>query len=206
MAADLGLDPSGRLGSAYLVPYGQECQLIPGYRGLIDLAVRSGFVRSVNAWVVHEKDGFSAVAGKLPRHVPWLPRAGEDMDPGPVFAAWARYRTREGGDESVVMSLRELWAVRDRSAGYRSAMKYGNKDNPWLSDPEEMLKKTVIRRALKLAPLNPTGALNEALEKYAKALEHDDIVDAEVVAAPAAPAAPAVAENSKSNRLKDDLK
>ncbi len=178
MAADLGLDPSGRLGSAWLVPYASECQLIPGYRGLIDLAVRSGFVRSVNAWVVHEKDVFLPVNGKTPRHIPYLPKSGEDMDPGPVYAAWCRYKTRDGGDESIIMSLRELWAIRERSAGYRTAMQYGKKDNPWISDPEEQYKKTVVRRAMKMAPLNPTGSLNVAMEKYAKAIEHDDEMEA----------------------------
>lgn len=177
MAADLGLDPSGRLGSAWLVPYKTECQLIPGYRGLIDLAVRSGFVRSVNAWVVHEMDVFQPQNGKTPRHIPYLPKAGQDIDPGPVYCAWARYKTRDGGDESVIMSLRELWAIRDRSAGYRNAILYKNTDTPWLTDPEEQQKKTVVRRMLKMAPLNPTGALNEALEKYAKAIEHDDEVE-----------------------------
>ncbi len=200
MAADLGLDPSGRLGSAWLVPYKSECQLIPGYRGLIDLAVRSGFVRSVNAWVVHEKDSFSPINGKTPRHIPYLPKSGEDMDPGPVYAAWCRYKTRDGGDESVIMSLRELWAIRDRSAGYRSAVQYGKKDNPWLTDPEEQFKKTVVRRAMKMAPLNPTGALNESMERYTKAIEHDDIIEAsepnEVTTEPV---------ESKTEKLKKDL-
>ncbi len=200
MAADLGLDPSGRLGSAWLVPYKSECQLIPGYRGLIDLAVRSGFVRSVNAWVVHEKDSFSPINGKTPRHIPYLPKSGEDMEPGPVYAAWCRYKTRDGGDESVIMSLRELWAIRDRSAGYRSAIQYGKKDNPWLTDPEEQFKKTVVRRAMKMAPLNPTGALNESMERYTKAIEHDDIIEAsepnEVETTPV---------ESKTEKLKKEL-
>ncbi len=203
MAADLGLDPSGRLGSAWLVPYGNECQLIPGYRGLIDLAVRSGFVRSVNAWVVHELDQFTPVNGRTPKHVPYLPKGHEQDNPGPVYAAWGRYKTRDGGDESEIMSLRELNLIRDRSAGYRSAIKYGSKDNPWLTDPEEQYKKTVIRRMLKKAPLNPTGALNEALEKYMKAVSHDDEVEGagetEGVVVDETP------KQSKTEQLKKDL-
>lgn len=175
-AADLGLDPSGRLGSAYLVPYKSECQLIPGYRGLIDLAARSGFVKSTNAWAVHEKDVFTPVNGRMPTHKPYLPKSGEDMDPGPVYAFWGRYQTRGGGSESEIMSLREVWAIRDKSAGYRSAMEYKG-DNPWISSFEEMAKKTVIRRMLKKAPLSSTGGLNVELERFARALEHDDAVD-----------------------------
>lgn len=201
-AADLGLDPSGRLGSAWLVPYGTTCQLIPGYRGLIDLAVRSGFVRSVNAWVVKEKDTFLPVNGKTPRHIPYLPKAGEDMDPGPTYAAWCRYKTRDGGDESVIMSLRDLWAIRDRSAGYKAAIQYGKKDNPWITDPDEQYKKTTVRRTLKMAPLNPTGGMNPVLERYAKAIELDDEVTDAVEVEATEEVAP---KKSRTEDLKDKL-
>ncbi len=204
MAADLGLDPSGRLGSAYLVPYKTDCQLIPGYRGLIDLAVRSGFVRSVNAWVVHEKDVFLPVNGKMPRHIPYLPKMGEDMDPGPAYAAWCRYKTREGGDESVIMSQREIWAIRERSAGYRYAIENKRQDNPWITDPEEMWKKTVVRRTLKTAPLNPTGALNAVLERFSKAVERDDEVEG-VEEATFTEQTPDEPKQSKTEQLKKDL-
>ena len=43
-AAQLGLEPDGITGHAYLVPYGKKCQLIPGYKGLIRLARQSGEV------------------------------------------------------------------------------------------------------------------------------------------------------------------
>jgi len=201
-AADLGLDPSGRLGSAYLVPYGSECQLIPGYRGLIDLAARSGFIRSVNAWSVHEKDLFKPVNGRMPTHVPYLPKGDEDGDPGAVYAFWARYNTRGGGTESEIMSLREVWAIRDKSAGFKAAMKYGDQTAPWIAFFEEQAKKTVIRRLLKKAPLNPTGGLNVELERFAAALEHDDkmeaVSDAEVVS----DAAP---KETRTEQLKKDL-
>ena len=168
---------------------------------MIDLAVRSGFVRSVNAWVVHEKDVFTPVNGKMPRHIPYLPKSGEDTDPGPVYAAWCRYKTRDGGDESVIMSLREIWAIRERSAGYRTAIQYKT-DNPWITDFEEQAKKTVVRRAMKMAPLNPTGSLNEALEKFARAVELDDEVDAVVAADVAEPTEP---KETRTEQLKKDL-
>src|ERR1700690_3025545 len=40
--AAIGLEPDPLLGRAYLVPFGRECQLLIGYRGMIDLARRSG--------------------------------------------------------------------------------------------------------------------------------------------------------------------
>ena len=53
-SAQLGLEPGSALGQAYLVPYGNQCQLILGYRGMIDLARRSGQVLSLSAFAVHE--------------------------------------------------------------------------------------------------------------------------------------------------------
>jgi len=203
-AADLGLDPSGRLGSAYLVPYGSECQLIPGYRGLIDLACRSGFVKSVNAWAVHEKDTFKPVNGRMPHHVPYLPKPGEDLLPGEVYAFWARYNTRGGGSESEIMSLAEVWAIRDKSAGYKAAIQYGKKDTPWITNFEEQGKKTVIRRMLKKAPLSTTGGLNAVLERFARAIEHDDEVDGSASAVEDATVEQGP-KTSKTEQLKKDL-
>ena len=40
--AQLGLSPSGRLGSAYLIPFNGKCTLVIGYKGFVDLAYRSG--------------------------------------------------------------------------------------------------------------------------------------------------------------------
>lgn len=57
--AQLGIELGSALGQAYLVPYGDTCQFILGYRGMIDLARRSGQVLSLNAYVVHERDDFS---------------------------------------------------------------------------------------------------------------------------------------------------
>ena len=71
-SAQLGLEPGSALGQAYLVPYGNQCQLILGYRGMIDLARRSGQVLSLSAFAVHEGDNFNYQLGLHPdiHHVP----------------------------------------------------------------------------------------------------------------------------------------
>ncbi|MFR1027701.1 MAG: recombinase RecT [Parasutterella sp.] len=81
-SAQLGLEPGSALGQAYLVPFNKkdqktgkwykECQLILGYRGMIDLARRSGQVLSLSAFAVHEGDDFSYQLGLHPdiHHVP----------------------------------------------------------------------------------------------------------------------------------------
>lgn len=158
-AADLGLDPSGRLGSAYLVPYKGKVTLIPGYRGLIDLAGRSGLVRSINAWAVYEKDEFRVRHGFTPEHIPFMSKTGEA--PGQWYAVWARARMVGGVTEAEVMMKHEVLAIKARSPSAKSDF------SPWNSDEVEMARKTVIRRLIKKLPLSPTpqwDRLSKALD------------------------------------------
>lgn len=149
-AADLGLDPSGRLGSAYIIPFKGMATLVPGYRGLIDLAGRSGLVRSINAYAVHEKDHFTVRSGFTPEHLPYVPRPGQEQDAGKWYVVWARARMLGGSTESEIMTHFEVMKIKARSPGARNA------GGPWDTDEEEMAKKTVIRRLLKKLPLSPT--------------------------------------------------
>ena len=148
-AAQLGLEP-GPLGLAYLVPFWnrkrgeRECQLIIGYRGLIDLARRSAQVTDVAAYPVHEADRFDVTYGDDPRivHVPEL-----RTDPGPVWCYYAVGRYRDGGHNAAIMTRAQVEAHRDR---------FGNTDNgsPWLTDFDAMARKTVVRELAKWMPLS----------------------------------------------------
>jgi recombination protein RecT len=97
-AAALGLDCSGLLGSAYLVPYRNkktgkyEAQLIPGYRGFIDLAYRRGKVKGINAAVVYGGDDFQFQFGLNPRldHIPSLAIPRSDDNIIAAYAAWTK--------------------------------------------------------------------------------------------------------------------
>lgn len=157
-AATLGLEVSGVLGSAYLVPYKDTVQLIPGYRGLIALARQSGEVTSIDAYVVHEADTCHITLGTDPKieHEPKL-----DGDPGKLRLVYAVAKLVGGGVQFVAMTKAEVDAIRARSKASGSG--------PWVTDYEEMSKKTVIRRLMKYLPLS--------VEKLARALELDDAVD-----------------------------
>lgn len=150
--AELGLEPSGTLGGAYLVPYGRQCQMIIGYRGLIDLARRSGVLEQVEAHVVYERDTFECEFGMTPklRHVPeW------NDDRGSRVLVYAIFRLKGGGVHVEVMGIREIEAIRQRSRSSGSG--------PWATDYDEMAKKTVVRRGAKYVPMS-TEAL-DALER-----------------------------------------
>jgi recombination protein RecT len=141
--AQLGLEPEPFLGQAYLVPYGKECTLIPGYRGYIALARRSGEVKSVTAQAVHENDTFELVYGvpedKL-RHVPAIGKRGD------FVGAYVVFRYKDGSYSFDYMPKEDIDKIRKRSKASSSG--------PWVTDYEEMAKKTVIRRHIKIAPLS----------------------------------------------------
>lgn len=147
-AAQLGLEPNTPLGQAYLIPYRNhgtlECQFQLGYKGLIDLAYRSGEVSTIYAETVYEHDEFEYELGleqKL-RHVP----AKKDRG-GPVYF-YGVFRTKDGGYGFKVMSVED---VRAHAQKYSKA--YNKDKSPWQTSFEEMAKKTVLKQALKYAPL-----------------------------------------------------
>lgn len=152
----LGLEPN-LLGEAYLVPYRNkktgrtEAQFLPGYRGLVKLARRSGELATIEAHVVHEKDTFTFAYGDQP-HIEHVPYSGDD-DPGRLTFGYAVAVFKDGSRQRDVMSRREIEAVRTRSMASDSG--------PWVTDYEEMAKKTVVRRLCKMLPL--TVELADAL-------------------------------------------
>jgi recombination protein RecT len=149
-ASQLGLEPDGALGHAYLVPFNNrktgrmEVQLIAGYRGLIDLARRSGSVNAISAHVVYEKDEFSFVYG-LEEKLEHKPYMGKDR--GVAVCVYAIARLKDGGYAFDVMPVSEVEKIRNKS-------KAGN-SGPWQDHWDEMARKTVIRRLCKYLPLSP---------------------------------------------------
>lgn len=141
-AAELGLDPSGNLGKAYLVPYGQECQLIVGYRGLIELALRNEKVKSIKAVAVYENDQFEINELAEP---PIIHKPLVKGDRGQFILAYAYARFQDGTLQHDWMSKQEIDAIRNRSKAAKSG--------PWVTDYMEMAKKTVIRRLCKVLPM-----------------------------------------------------
>lgn len=172
-AAQLGLEPGSALGQAYLVPYGNKCQLIIGYKGMIDLARRSGQVLSLNAYAVREGDDFNFQLGLKPdiHHVPSLEA---DRIKKPIKYVYAVATLKGGGYQFEVMSRAEVEAVRAKAKS----------KNIWNTYFEEMAKKTVIRRLFKYLPVSiealeitNADAKREAGEK----VDPDDVINIEAV-------------------------
>ena len=147
-AAQLGMEPNTPLGQAYLLPYKNhgklECQFQLGYKGLIDLAYRSGEVTIIQAHEVCENDEFEYSFGLEPKlhHVPAKTNRGE------VILYYAMFRTKDGGFGFEVMSRED---VQKHAAKYSQS--YGSSFSPWKTNFDEMAKKTVLKKCLKYAPL-----------------------------------------------------
>lgn len=142
-SAAIGIEPTGTLGGAYLVPYGRKATLIVGYRGLIELARRSGEIDSIEAHVVREGDEFEYEYGTNAhvRHVPQLDAPADR----PLTYVYGVARLRGGAVQFEVMTRAQVDAIRSRSASGRSG--------PWATDYDEMARKTVVRRLVKYLPI-----------------------------------------------------
>jgi len=170
--AQIGLEPGNALGHAYILPYDKrgkvngewrvvatEAQLIIGYRGMIDLARRSGQILSLSATAVYDGDDFECVMGLEPtlKHIPDFDNPDRE-NPDRLTFVYAVAKLKDGGTQFAVMSRAQLHAIRERSQGYQQAAKKaaeGKKaDNPWFTDYEAMCLKTVIRRLFKYLPVS----------------------------------------------------
>jgi len=169
-ASQLGLEPD-TLGRAYLIPYGKECQFVPGWKGLVDLVNRSG---QANVWTgaVFEGDLFEYQLGDSPQvtHRP----LGED-DPRKITYVYAVGRVK-GSEWPVieVWPISRVWKHRDR---YN---KVGKKHYSY-ENPEMYARKVVLLQIIKYMPataeLATAVALNDTAEIGSQNITLNDAID-----------------------------
>lgn len=150
--AEMGLEPDGRRAVINCYRKGStgtyDVTLIPMFQGLAELAMRSGLISTIHADKVCENDDFTWDTGEIHHKIDFRkPR-------GAVYAYYCIVRFKDGSVKTETMSQDEVNMIRDRSSAYQGAKKYG-KTCPWITDPEEMGKKTVFRRCSKWLPLSP---------------------------------------------------
>nr|WP_284502915.1 recombinase RecT [Caballeronia sp. AZ10_KS36] len=169
--SQLGLEPNTPLGHAYLIPFEKkkksgnqwvtdkvETQIVIGYKGLIDLARRSGQVVSIAAHAVHEGDTFDYAYGldeKL-EHKPAMTNRGR------VIAFYAVAKLVGGGHAFEVMSAEQVNEIRDASQNYKFAR--DKEKTVWGQHYEEMGRKTVLRRLFKYLPVSIELATAAAID------------------------------------------
>jgi recombination protein RecT len=154
-SASMGLELNGLMGEGYILPYGNKAQFQVGWRGLLRLARRSGDIAAIDAQVVYENDEFDVDLGSDPRitHRPALD------DRGNRRGAYAYARLTSGELVTEWMPNADIEMVRRASR---------SKDGgPWVQWPDEMARKTVVKRLCKRLPLDSLA--QRALEAEARA-------------------------------------
>ena len=169
-AAQLGMEPNTPLGQAYLIPFRNkgilECQFQLGYKGLIDLAYRSGEVTTIQAQVVYENDEFEYALGLEPqlKHIPAMSNRGE-----PIYF-YAVFKTKDGGFGFEVMSVEDV-----KLHAQKYSKSFNSAYSPWKTNFEEMAKKTVLKKVLKYAPMKTDFARGLSADETIKHGVSDDM-------------------------------
>ena len=144
ICAQLGLEPNTPQGLAYLIPYKTECQFQIGYKGLLQLAYRSGMVQSFNADVVYRRE---VEAGMFEYHKGINPSIRHDVNflnpslrEGEIVAAYAAC-TLTGGQP-----LLRVIDAQDVARAKASSMAVRVGKSPWTTHEPAMWMKTAIKR------------------------------------------------------------
>lgn len=166
-SSQLGLEV-GLMGEAHLVPFGNQCQLIPGYTGLMKLVRQSGLVQDIYAHEVRVNDKFTLKLGmeRSLEHEPLTAPGGfpaSDEERGEVVGFYAVAVFKDGSRTFVAMGRKEVEKIRDNSRGYQAAKRF-KKESIWDSDFVAMGLKTVIRRLCKFMPKSPELATALAMD------------------------------------------
>ncbi|MHB1601204.1 MAG: recombinase RecT [bacterium] len=163
-SVQLGLDLNPALGYAYLVPKRKDgkwyVEFQPGYRGLIEIANRSGKVDDIYAQIVYENEEFKIEYGLRPtlKHIPKSP-----ADRGGMVGAYAVARLKNGIERFEYLWKDEI----DKKKKKRDSLK-GDKPqySPWSTSEEEMVKKTAVRRLGKWVSLSSQLVKASVMDEY----------------------------------------
>jgi len=159
-AIGISLNPARK--QAYLVPRDNQICLDISYMGLIDLAVDCGSILWAQANLVYESENFK-IAGfdKPPIHE----RNPLSKDKGALIGAYVVAKTRDGDYLTDVMSISEIYEIRDRSSAWKAWISK-QKKCPWVTDEGEMCRKTVVKRGSKYWPRISND------DRFQKAIHH----------------------------------
>lgn len=138
VAATMDLPVDKNLGYAWVVPYKDKAQFQIGYKGFIQLALRTGQYKAIN--VVEIRDG---------ELISWNPLSEEveidftERKSNKVIGYAGYFKLLNGFEKTV------YWSKEDMEAHAKKFSKtYNFKNSVWQTDFDSMAKKTVIRNLL----------------------------------------------------------
>ena len=148
LCAELGLNPSADVGEFYFLPFGSKITPILGYKGVINLILRSGEISKLWSEIVYQDDEFEYELGLEPKlvHKPNHERTNKN-----IKYVYAVAKLTNGETMFKVMSKKEIMEIVEMSK-YPNALYGSNKDpQGW------MYKKTVIKQLSKTLPKDYYG-------------------------------------------------
>ncbi|MDR1410489.1 MAG: recombinase RecT [Oscillospiraceae bacterium] len=186
-AAALKLPLVKSLGFAYVVPYKNVPTFTIGYKGLIQLAQRSGQYRCINADVVYEGEllGFNKLSG--------MPDLTGERTGDNVVGYFSYFQLLNGFEKTIYMTREDMDAW-----GKRYSPSYTSSYSPWKTEFDKMALKTCLRRLIStygvmstemqtalMADVNVQQSVNNEVQANAATIPVDtntgEVLDAEAV-------------------------
>ena len=154
LGESLNLSPSPQLGQYYLVPFKDKnkgttlAQFVLGYKGYLQLAIRSGQYKKINVLSIKE--------GELVRYDPLneeievnLIEDEEEREKAPTIGYYAMFEYVNGFKKAMYWSRAKMEAhALKYSAGYAADKRKGNQYTFWSKDFDGMAYKTMLRQLI----------------------------------------------------------
>lgn len=170
-ACAMNLPLNNNLGLAYIVPFKGAAQLQVGYKGFLQLAQRTGQIKSINAIAVYDTDNDDTVLKRLTSLIP-------QKVSGNIIGYVARLETITGFVAHETMTIEE---IKDHafkySQTYKSAESKGQSYSVWHQNFDAMAKKTVIKKIMKYCPMSVE--LQKAMESDQGVISQDGSISYE---------------------------
>lgn len=146
--AAIGVSLNPALSHAYLVPRDGAICLDISFRGLVKIATDSGAIKWAKVELVYAADTFEWCGpASAPIHKA-NPFASKE-ERGEMVGGYCIAKLPDGDVMTEVMSAEDMYKVRDTSKAWKKS------GGPWKDWPDEMAKKTVMKRAAKSWPQTP---------------------------------------------------
>lgn len=177
-AIGISLNPARK--QAYLVPRKGAVCLDISYMGLMDLAMDTGAIQWGQARVVRKQDTFELRGLDQPPVHSYDPFS---VDRGEIVGAYVVVKTSSGDYLTHAMPISQIYSIRDRSEAWKAFLK-DKKSCPWVTDEEEMIKKTTVKQAFKYWPKNSRldAAVHHLNTDGGEGLAERDMGPADVIA------------------------
>lgn len=153
LGESLKLSPSPQLGQYYLVPFndknlGKVAQFQLGYKGYIQLAIRSGMYKKLNVLAI--KEGELKYFDPLNEEIECILITDEaEREKAETVGYYAMFEYTNGFRKAIYWSKAKMQAHAEKySAGYKKDLAQGTKYTFWAKDFDGMAYKTMLRQLI----------------------------------------------------------